>query len=103
STDEQADKGVSLDEQRERLLAYCKGMGWQNPVVYEDDGYSAKDLRRPELTRLLSDIKAKGFNVLLTTKLDRLSRRLFDILSLIDYLDKHDCNYVSASEPFDTT
>lgn len=103
STDEQVEKGFSLDEQRERLLSYCKAMGWPEPTIYEDDGYSAKDLRRPELSRLLGDVKTEGYTLIITTKLDRLSRRLFDILSVIDYLDKHNCSYASTSEPFDTT
>lgn len=103
STEEQAEKGVSLDEQRERLISYCKAMGWPEPTIYEDDGYSAKDLRRPELTRLLNDVKTEKYTLIITTKLDRLSRRLFDILSVIDYLDKHNCSYASTSEPFDTT
>lgn len=102
STDEQAEKGNSLFEQQDRLISYCKAMGWPEPTFYEDDGYSAKDLRRPALTRLLDDVKTKGYTLLLTTKLDRLSRRLFDILSVIEYLGKYNCNYASASEPFDT-
>ncbi|MGG1531433.1 recombinase family protein [Brevibacillus agri] len=103
STEEQVEKGFSLDEQRERLISYCKAMGWTAPTIYEDDGYSAKDLRRPELTRLLGDVKTEKYTLIITTKLDRLSRRLFDILSVIDYLEKHNCSYVSASESFDTT
>lgn len=103
STEEQAEKGFSLDEQRDRLSSYCKAMGWPAPTIYEDDGYSAKDLRRPELARLLSDVKTEKYTLIITTKLDRLSRRLFDILSVIDYLEKHNCSYVSASEAFDTT
>lgn len=103
STEEQAEKGFSLDEQRERLISYCKAMGWPAPTIYEDDGYSAKDLRRPKLTKLLNDVKTEKFTLIITTKLDRLSRRLFDILSVIDYLEKNNCSYVSASEAFDTT
>lgn len=103
STEEQAEKGFSLDEQRDRLVSYCKAMGWPAPVIYEDDGYSAKDLRRPKLTKLLNDVKTEKFTLIITTKLDRLSRRLFDILSVIDYLEKNNCSYVSASEAFDTT
>lgn len=102
STDEQAEKGNSLIEQRDRLEAYCKSQGWPEPYIYEDDGYSAKDLRRPDLTNLFEDIKIKGYDMIITTKLDRLSRRLFDILSVIEYLDKYNCSYASTSEPFDT-
>lgn len=103
STDEQAEKGNSMHEQRERLAAYCTAMGWPEPVFYEDDGFSAKDLRRPALTRLLNDIKAHKYKRLITTKLDRLSRKLLDVLNTIDYLDRYDCQFVSSSESFDTS
>ena len=101
STEEQASEGNSLTEQHERLEAYCKAMGWSEPTFYEDDGYSGKDLRRPQLTQLLEDIKE--YDILLTTKLDRLSRNLFDILNVIKHLEEHDCNYASATEGFDTS
>lgn len=103
STDEQSEKGNSLSEQEERLRAYCKAMGWDDPVLYIDDGYSAGDLRRPHLTRLLEDIKVQKYEIILTTKTDRLCRKLLDILNLVDYFDKYDCKYVSSSEGFDTS
>ncbi|WP_438448181.1 recombinase family protein [Gorillibacterium sp. sgz5001074] len=103
STDEQATKGNSLTEQAERLPTYCKAMGWDPPVVYEDDGYSAKDLNRPAITRLLEDVKLRKYDMVLTTKIDRLSRRLLDLLNVIDYMKKYDCHYNSATESFDTS
>lgn len=104
STDDQAKEGNSLSEQQERLTAYCRAMGWDEPEWYIDDGYSAKDIRRPELTRMLDDIKAsKSPGIVITTKLDRLSRNLFDILSLIKYFEKYEFNYVSSTEAFDTS
>lgn len=104
STDEQAELGNSLNEQKERLTAYCRAMDWEAPEWYIDDGYSAKDTKRPDMTRLIEDIKvSKGEGAVITTKLDRLSRNLFDILSLTRFFEKYDCKYVSATEAFDTS
>ncbi len=107
STEEQAKEGNSLSEQKERLAAYCKAMGWDDPVWYIDDGYSAKDIRRPKLSELLDDIKRSSEDgeegVVITTKLDRLSRSLYDILSLMRYMEKYNFRYVSSSESFDTS
>jgi site-specific DNA recombinase len=103
STDEQADKGNSLTEQRERLEAYCRAMGWPEPTFFIDDGYSAKDMKRPAVKKLIDDVKNNDFDVVLTTKLDRMSRNLLDMLQLIKLLGEHDCNYVSSSEQFDTS
>ena len=103
STDEQADRGNSLIEQQERLISYCRAMGWDQPMFYIDDGYSAKDLNRPAIKRLLDDVSQGKIRIILTTKLDRFSRNLLDLLQTIRFLQDHDCNYVSASENFDTS
>lgn len=103
STDEQSERGNSLFEQTERLTAYCKAMGWPKPAIYEDDGYSAKDLNRPAMSRLLEDVKQKKYNMILTTKIDRISRKLIDLLNLIDYFRRYDTFYSSSSESFDTS
>ncbi|GIO33094.1 integrase [Paenibacillus albilobatus] len=104
STDEQAEHGNSLTEQQERISAYCKAMGWDDPIFFVDDGYSAKDLNRPRLTELLERIKMEtDGGIIITTKLDRLSRKLYDILSLNEYFNKYNFHYVSATEGFDTS
>jgi site-specific DNA recombinase len=103
STDEQADTGHSLSEQRERLDAYAKVMGWDQPQYYTDDGYSAGSLKRPQLQRLMKDIEEKKVTIVMTTKLDRLSRNLLDLLQVIKFMETNECNYVSATESFDTS
>ncbi|KAB2951158.1 recombinase family protein [Heliorestis acidaminivorans] len=103
STDEQAKEGVSLDEQRTRLKAYCVAMGWKVEIEeIIDDGYSAKDIDRPGLKRLLSQVEKGTVSRVLVTKLDRLSRRLLDLLKLIDLFGQHEVSFVSTSESFDT-
>ncbi|ETK29925.1 putative DNA recombinase CisA [Paenibacillus larvae subsp. larvae DSM 25719] len=103
STDEQADKGNSLSEQKERLSAYCKAMGWNTPIFFVDDGYSAKDLNRPAIKKLLQSVKSKEYDIVLTSKLDRLTRSLLDLLHVVNMFGEYNCNYVSATESFDTS
>ncbi|WP_027085441.1 recombinase family protein [Cohnella panacarvi] len=103
STDEQADKGNSLPEQKERLEAYCKAMGWNHPTFFPDEGQSAKDMRRPYVQKLIDRVKQKEFDIVLTSKLDRMSRNLLDMLQFVKLLDEYDCHYVSATESFDTS
>lgn len=103
STDEQAREGVSLDEQQERLKAYCRAMGWSEQLqVFVDDGFSAKNLERPELKRLLHAVKSGSVTRIMVTKLDRMSRRLLDLLNLIDLFQHYEVSFVSISESFDT-
>jgi site-specific DNA recombinase len=103
STDEQADKGNSISEQQERLASYCKAMGWPAPTMFIDDGYSAKNLKRPAINELLDLVAKKQYQVVLSTKLDRICRNLLDLLTLINTFESFGCRYVSASESFDTS
>lgn len=103
STEEQAEKGNSIFEQQERLGAYCRAMGWPEPIFYIDDGYSAKNLKRPAVARLLQDIENRNISIIIATKLDRVCRNLLDLLNVVEIFEKNECRFVSASESFDTS
>jgi len=103
STDEQA-KGLSLDNQSDRIKSYCQSQGWELGEVYSDPGYSGKDLNRPDLSRMIERIKAGGIDVVLIYKLDRLSRKQKDLWTLIEnILEPHKVGLKSITEPFETT
>jgi site-specific DNA recombinase len=104
STQEQADKGSSLDAQRDRLRNYATATGRE--TVHEfmtDDGFSGASVDRPAMQRLLSLIRAGEVEAVLTTKLDRLSRSLRDVLDLLDLCESTGTALVSASEALDTS
>ena len=42
STDDQAEKGFSLRDQKDKLVKYCDANGIEVLKHFEDDGYSAK-------------------------------------------------------------
>ena len=106
STDEQAREGYSLEVQREYLEDFAKRQSWEiyypeEGRIYSDDitGYT---LDRPALKRLLADARRKKFDSVLVYKIDRFSRRLKDMLNLIDELEDMGIGFKSATEPFDT-
>jgi site-specific DNA recombinase len=102
STDEQAEKGYSLPAQREALAAYALSQGWPVAGVYCDDGYSAKDIRRPALQALLAELQAG--EIVLVHRLDRLTRAIVDLHELIRLFDRRGAMFRSATEGFlDTT
>ncbi|MBF0570835.1 MAG: recombinase family protein [Candidatus Omnitrophica bacterium] len=107
STDEQAHEGYSLEVQEEFLRKYAQNNGWKlycpkNDEIYRDDesGYS---LNRPALRQLLTDASQKKFDIVLVYKVDRCSRRLQDLLNLVDELESYGIALKSATEPYDTT
>ena len=73
STQEQALKGYSIDEQIERMEKYCDAMGWTAYKTYTDAGFSGADMERPNLKRMIKDIKQGKIDKVLVYKLDRLS------------------------------
>ena len=102
STEDQARDGYSIEVQQEYLLDHAKRLDWEVYKIYTDDesGYS---LDRPALKEMLQDAKAKKFELIITYKLDRFSRKLKDLLNIVDELEGFGVAYKSATEPFDTT
>jgi len=103
STDEQAKAGYSLAAQVDRIKSFIRSQGWAATEIYSDDGYSAKNRKRPALRRLLDDASEKRFDVVLVYKIDRLSRRLKDLIEIVEELAHHDVGFKSITELIDTT
>ncbi|MFC1521866.1 recombinase family protein [Elusimicrobiota bacterium] len=103
STEEQARHGFSIAAQKERLGLICKSEGWNVSDFYVDDGYSGKDLGRPAMEHLRRNAISGKFDIVLVYKLDRLSRRVKDLVTLAEEFKKLNVGLRSATEPFDTT
>lgn len=103
SSEEQAEKGYSIDEQKKLLVSYCESNGYRVYDIYTDAGISGKDIvHRPAMQRMLGDAKARKFNLVLSWKISRLSRRLKDAIEIVEFLDRYNIRYKSYSEPFET-
>lgn len=103
STDMQVEEGFSLEAQRMRLNAYVESQGWKIVEDYCDEGYSAKDTDRPQMQRLIADIKQKRFDVVVVYRLDRFVRSVLDLHELLQLMEQYDVKFKSATEIFDTT
>lgn len=104
STNEQANEGVSLDNQRKRIEAFCTAKDWELVDVYEDAGKSGKDLNRDGIQKLIRDCSKNLFEVVVVYKVDRVCRRQRDLWYLIDdVFEANGIGFVSVNEPFDTT
>lgn len=101
STLEQATEGYSIGVQKEKLAAYAVAQSYDVVDVYSDEGFSGKDLHRPAMERLLSDVKNKRIDIVLIYKLDRLSRHVKDVLELVELFDKYNVTLYSLNENLD--
>ena len=98
---ESQEDNTSLDDQEARAKAYIISQGWKYSGSYSDVA-SGKNLDRPGLNNLISNLKKIDYVIVL--KLDRLSRKLLDILNLVyESFDTHKVAVVSVTEPFNTS
>ena len=110
STDEQAQvlEG-SLDSQKHRLNSFIDIKNLQEPSwgklieTYVDEGFSAKDTKRPAYQKMMRDIRAGKISLILVTDLSRLSRNILDFCLLLEDLKKHNAKFLSMKEQFDTS
>ena len=104
STEDQAREGFSLPEQKERLETYCKFKDYEIVDYYEDAGISAKTGNfRPEFERLKEDIKSKKINTIISLKLDRFTRSIYDWEELITFLDENNAYIDCVNDDINTT
>ena len=104
STDEQADKGYSLQHQEERLRNYCSVQGIEVVAFFRED-HSAKTFERPQFNNLLEFIKKnkRAADLLLFLKWDRFSRNAGDAYFMINNLNKLGVEPQAIEQPLDLT
>ncbi len=72
-------------------------------VVYEDEGFSAKNTNRPRFLQMLNDIRTQRPQYVVCYRLDRISRNVGDFSRLIDELERLGVGFISIKEEFDTS
>lgn len=95
STDEQAKFGFSIQAQKDALEKYCKDNNYKYEF-YIDEGVSASSIKRPALKDMLS--KVDVFDMILFTKLDRLSRNVLDANNINKLLLDNKCTMKAIDE-----
>jgi site-specific DNA recombinase len=101
STDKQAERGLSLEAQAEKLQQYAALYELELVALDVDRGASAKTLKRPGLQDALDRLEAGTAEGILVVKLDRLTRSVRDMGELIErYFRQY--SLMSVSEQIDT-
>jgi DNA invertase Pin-like site-specific DNA recombinase len=101
STEDQATEGFSLSAQTETSRAYAELQDWTIYDEYIDDGYSGRNTKRPEYTRMMSDIDK--WDAILVVKMDRIHRNSRNFMAMMDILDKKGKKFVSSTDSLDTS
>jgi site-specific DNA recombinase len=116
STDKQANKeDGSLDTQLDRLMSYVNfkktlGENWTiSEKIVEGEregkrhGRTGKNTEREGLQKLLDLARAQLIDVVIVTKIDRISRSTIDFLQLVREIDSYGVKLVSLRENIDLT
>jgi len=102
STEDQAREGISLEHQEAKIEAYAAINDLELLGIIRDEGASGKDLEREGMAKLLDLVESGKVEAVIVYKLDRLSRRTLDTLSLIENFDGKGIAFHSISEKVDT-
>jgi len=84
STDRQAESGLGLDDQINKIKTYCSLYDLNLIDIIVDAGASAKDLEREGIQKLISEAQAGAFAGVVVAKLDRLTRSMRDLHTLLE-------------------
>lgn len=102
STEEQAREGLSLSAQEAKLRAYCALYDLELVDVVSDAGVSAKTLDRPGLASALAALESGAAEGLLVAKLDRLTRSVRDLGTLLEGYFASRFSLLSVGDQIDT-
>jgi DNA invertase Pin-like site-specific DNA recombinase len=100
STEEQAEKGYSLDVQEKLCRSFALGDGYKIAGVYRDEGKSGTSLNRPALKDMLTRCQDdKSLKAVIVQETDRLARNTQDHLTIKALLGKSGVRLISVNQP----
>ena len=102
STEDQAGSGLGLADQRERLEDEARRHGWE-ATHFTDTGSGRTLHHRPDITKALAALDAGEYDVLVVSKLDRVSRSVVDFATILERAKRHGWAFVALDLGVDTT
>ena len=104
STGKQAESGLSLEDQADRLAAELGRRGWDHAATYTDAGRSGRSMaRRPELRAALEVLAAGEADVLMVTAWDRLARSMITFAQIANRSEAEGWALVALDLDLDTS
>lgn len=103
STDDQAESGLGLDAQRSDIIHHAERKQWDLLRVEQDAASGSSLQKRPGLKRALKALSSGEAQVLIVSKLDRLSRSLIDFSELLAQSEREGWSLVALDLNVDTT
>jgi len=95
--------------QKEQIYTYIDFLKKQNKNIeyiikeYIDEGISGSNLERQSFKRMINDIENNKIDIVMITKLDRLSRSLQDLLNVVKKFKEYSCDFIVIKDNIDTS
>lgn len=96
SHDEQKKFGYSISAQVETIEKWATDKGHKIVNMYVDEGYSASNMKRPALQKMLDSLDE--IDAIVFTRLDRLSRSVLEANKMLELFNKHNVAIIAISE-----
>lgn len=100
-------KGDSVGNQIEMGMRYIRDRypdaSPEDIDIFEDDGFSGKNTKRPGFTRMMAGVTRGDYAYLIVYRLDRISRSVGDFADILKVLERTHTQFISLSENFDTS
>jgi DNA invertase Pin-like site-specific DNA recombinase len=90
------------DSQLQELKRYCQQRGWKKPEFFVDTISGAKSTR-PQLDRMLKEMRSGCVERVVTYKLDRLGRSITHLCLLVDEMTRLGIPLICSSQGIDTS
>ena len=87
----------------EGQIELCRAEAGPEAVIYQDKGYSGKNMSRPDFRRLMDDVRQGKVSKVVCYRLDRISRSITDFGTIWEALSEHGVEFSSVTEKFDTS
>lgn len=101
------DKGESIEAQRDACLNKAKEkfpeVDENSILFFTDEGFSGGNTKRPQFQQMIKLCEKKEIGVIISYKIDRLSRSINDFVRIMDDLKNYDVNFIASNENIDTT
>lgn len=97
-----ANGNQKTDSQEHEIKRYCAARGWTDLEIYNDHVSGAK-VSRPELDRMVTDMRNGKVQRIACYKLDRMGRSLTHLALIIDELNRRNIPLICTSQGIDTS
>lgn len=100
SSENQVEKDNSIRNQIKFIKKYCQDCDYELVDVFKDEGISGLKKSRDGLNKMMKQINESKIDVVLVYSLSRLGRKLVDVISWVNELERKNIEFLSIKENF---